>query len=278
MSDIEYQESEIKRILHQMKCDFEELNHHQRELKVDDGFSSIASEVRDLESSFCYLAKRVFFLCNAYFESKKLYKYLEQFNLQIVPLLKTNKKTLQLVYREDTGLEHSLLLDTIWDLLYSFSFTLDENDEAFYQRLGIRYLENILESTDTIIEELQVNPKTEISVYNYVKIVIKAVFPNASFPSESFQKTAKNYKPDILLAGLCCAIEYKFADTEKKLINAIDQILSDVQGYANHSTYKTFYAVFYVKKVSWTKARFDAVWKEKKFPINWKYIFIKASQ
>lgn len=107
-----------------------------------------------------------------------------------------------------------------------------------------------------------------------MKDYLEIIFDVPIIPSEAFIKTAKAYKPDILLPHLKCAIEYKYAKDENKLIETIDQILVDVKGYDKNASYNLFYAVFYAKPGIWTKKKFKTVWNEKGFPKNWKSIFV----
>ncbi len=62
-----------------------------------------------------------------------------------------------------------------------------------------------------------------------------------------------------------------------ELVKTIDEILIDVQGYANNQTYKIFYAVFYVSPGLITKQSFDAMWKARDFPDNWKGILVEGN-
>jgi len=148
------------------------------------------------------------------------------------------------------------------------------NYEVLLNKTGITYLEQILASTAVIAKDLGKTPQNEKEVYESVRVVCKATFTSATFPTDSFQKTAKCYRPDILIPSLNCAVEYKYAITEKELNETIDQILIDVAGYAGHPTYKLFYAVFYVTVGACTAGRFHEIWKEKGFPDNWKGILV----
>ncbi|KRB54703.1 hypothetical protein [Flavobacterium sp. Root186] len=147
-------------------------------------------------------------------------------------------------------------------------------DEKVNKNIGLIYLENILSNTSCIIEELDRKPSSETIIYNSVKHVIKATFPNYMEPSEPFVKHSKCYRPDILIPSLNTAIEYKYATDENRLIKTIEEILIDVAGYSNHSIYKIFYAVFYVTPGICTEQRFRIIWDEQKFPKNWKSIYV----
>ncbi|MDP2525641.1 hypothetical protein [Maribacter dokdonensis] len=162
------------------------------------------------------------------------------------------------------------------DKLEEYLIPYQAFDKNIFTSLGIMFLENILSNTSLILKELDVKPTNETHVSKHIKFVIKSTFPDSSFPTETFNKTAKCYKPYILIPSLNTAIEYKYAENEKRLITTIEQILIDVVGYSNHPKYKIFYAVFYVKVGTFSENRFNIIWKESKFPSNWKPIFVSG--
>ncbi len=276
MSDIEHQEFEIKKLLNEMSSTYREIQLHEDASSSNPDNYDLINIISILEESFSSIGERLYYIIIAYFEMKNLTSYLSKFDKEIEPFLKSPKEMLKGEYSEYTGEVHSTLLSLYWKYLNSFNFLSDINNTELLKRTGIIYLESIIESTAVILNDLNVSPTSETQVSNPIKLIIKSVFPNASFPNESFQKTAICYKPDMLIPSLNCAIEYKYAETEKKLIETIDQILIDVKGYDNNQTYKIFFAVFYVKNNIWSKKRFDAVWEEKEFPNNWKGFFING--
>jgi len=274
MTEIQYIEHKIEKILYEMSSIYADIQFKEEisSSKPDD--YDLKYEISDLEERFGYLADRVYKMCIAYFETKGLNEYINIFKTEILPNIKNKEKLLSGTFNQDNAEVYSDLTSIFWSYLLTFPAFGDNDTEILLKRTGITFLENILESTGVIIKELNKTPTTETQVYEAVKVVTQATFPSASFPSQSFQKTAKCYIPDILLPTLNCAVEYKYADTERKLIDTIDQILIDVKGYDKHLVYKLFYAVFYVKPGIWTKTRFDEVWKEKEFPDNWKGILV----
>lgn len=272
---ITYQEGKIEKLLYEMSSIYTDI-----QLREEFG-SNISDDVDfeietdNIKSNFIYMGDRVYKLCLSYFEFLKLPNYNKSFSEDIIPLL-TSKKALDGTYAEGSGQVHSVLIDKFWSYLLSFPAFGEDDNETLLKRTGIIYLENILESTSVIIKQSDIVPKNEAQVYKAVKILTMATFPSASFPTQSFQKVAKHYIPDILIPSLNCAVEYKYANTETDLIRTIDEILIDVKGYDKHPVYKLFYAVFYTKSGIWTKQRFDKVWDEKEFPENWKGIFVES--
>lgn len=270
-------ENRLKKLLYEMDSTFsdfqskEEVNINATGPEFYDNYEQICEH----QERFAYLADHVFKMCLVYFEIKNVTYYIDLFKDEIRPFLDNKDGQLfSSTFNEGNAEFYCDCTAKFWSFLQPFEAFNGNDIEILLKRTGISFLENILESTAVVIKELDITPTTETQVYKAVKILTSATFPSASFPSQSFQKTAKCYIPDILIPSLSCAIEYKYADNEIKLIDTIDQILVDVKGYDKHQIYKLFYAVFYVKPGICTKARFDVVWKEKEFPENWKGILV----
>ena len=272
-----YLENRILELLSEMGSSFSSL-HHRYELEDYRGPKELDDEEKEgiylTETSFHTNAKSIFRLITNYLESKKQLNYLQEFQKTIKPYLEKAKTSLEGELNEFDGTVHSKLIDEISDFLNAYEFFGEKGYEFLIKRAGIIYLENILENTAVTINALNKIPTSETQVYDAVKFVCHATFPKANFPTSKFITIAKEYIPDILIPHLNCAVEYKYATTESKLKDVIDQILIDVKGYSNHSTYKLFYAVFYVKPDIWGRKKFEAVWKEKGFPKNWKGIYV----
>lgn len=172
-----------------------------------------------------------------------------------------------------SGEPYSIFLSRISQFLSVFEFL--ESDEERYKRLsGIQYLETVLKNTASIISKLKKETKSETEVYNAVKNTLEAIFPSSKSPKSNFIKTAKEYKPDILIPELFTAIEYKYAKDETKLKATIEQIAADVKGYTGDKDYSIFYAVFYVTEDFWGSEKFSKVWSDQKFPKNWIPVYV----
>ena len=274
-NEIEYQEDRIKKMLSEMSSVYSDIQF--REQIPIQRLEEIQFEIETDERKeyFFGISKSLFILCIAYLEQRNLKNYLSAFEKELNPFLTDRVKNLSGSYHEESGEVYSDLVSLFWNYLLSFS-TFGDNNDFLLKRTGLIYLEDILQSTAVILKSQNKTPSKETDVYNAVKIVCQATFPSAIFPTESFQKPAKCYKPDILIPSLNCAVEYKYAENEQKLISTIDEILIDVKGYDKHSVYKIFYAVFYVKPGIWTKNKFQEVWKEKEFPANWKAFMVEG--
>lgn len=211
----------------------------------------------------------------SYLDKNKLTSYLELFKKDLMPRMQlVNSVSLNVGHNID-GEPYSPLLHEIWNFLSPFEFIEADKIDMYLKQAGVKYLENILNSTAIIVKScLESPPKTEPEIYKSVKHVITSVFPDCKHPRSNFLKTAKQYHPDVLIPHIHVAIEYKYANCEEKLKNVIDEISIDQKGYTGDSDYHLFYAVFYTKGSIWSSDRFKKVWDEKEFPKNWKYICV----
>lgn len=172
-----------------------------------------------------------------------------------------------------SGEPYNVFLAKMNKFLSSFEFTESSRDK--YDRVsGLQYLETILKNTAVIISKNKLSPKTETEVYSAVKSTLEFIFTSSKSPKSNFIKTAKEYKPDILIPELYAAIEYKYAADEQKLKSTIEQIAADVKGYTGDKDYSIFYAVFYVTEDFWGQTKFSKVWSDQGFPKNWIPIYI----
>lgn len=276
MNNQTYLENRIKELLSEMGSSFSDLQQrYEIDSYVDHDISYEVEEIRDMiKTSFIDNTKSVYKLICNYLEDLRHTEYLSDFKLAMKPYLDQPKTMLKGEMSDYDGQVHSKLIEDISDFLNAYEFYGNRGYEYLMKRAGILYLENILENTAVILNDLNKKPNSETSVYKSVKVVCKAAFPTAIYPLSPFISIAKEYKPDILIPYLNCAIEYKYATDENRLKEIIDQIFIDVHGYSNHPTYKIFYAVFYVKPDIWGRKKFEEVWKDKMFPQNWKGIYV----
>jgi len=272
--EIQFQERSIGVLLSQMDKIFNLLKNSEETPLIDPDFSP-KEIILEKRKEFEYIADRIYNLCIAYLELRNLSIYIEKFDKRILPLYENRDELSNISVNNIYDEEESLLTKTYREFLYSFrAFGGGEEKHL----TGLDYLVNILKATNHILNEKGSKPSKESEVYNSVKIVCDVTFPKAQFDGglHPFYTNAKCYKPDILIPSLHCAVEYKFAKTEKVLVKTIEEILIDVKGYSGHPIYKFFYAVFYVKTGIITENRFKEIWKEKNFPENWKEIFVEG--
>jgi len=273
--EIQHMELSIRTWLNQLDKLFNEINN------PDNDFSNIDFTHKEIldeyKKQFLFLSDRVNRTCVVYFELKGVNTYLESFKSEVRSFFKSGEDYSIMKYTNIYGEEESSVTKIFRQFLYPFK-QFSSGDQKHLT--GLDYLENILKSTTLIITDKAIVPSQESQVYNAVKVVLESTFPRsqAQYPGgyNNFNTLAKCYKPDILIPALNCAIEYKFATTMDELTTTIDQILPDVKGYINHSTYKLFYAVFYVKSGITTEMRFKEIWDSKKFPENWKEIYVEG--
>lgn len=209
-----------------------------------------------------------------YLDMKKLNSYLDIFIKRFGEFPNTDDAYNGIDFEPFNGEIYNTYLHDIWSFLSPFNFFKNDLNA---KKCGISYIENILKNTASIIYKMGTKPTTETEVYNAVKIIIESVFPSSKKAGSNFIKTAKKYNPDILIPELETAIEYKYADNENKLKNAIEQIAADAKGYTGDSEYNLFYAVFYVTDDFWGIEKFKKAWQDNEFPKNWKAFYIVGS-
>jgi len=157
------------------------------------------------------------------------------------------------------------------EVLYQKEIEVDSRKS----KLEHRTLERLLKETNLLCKLSSTKPNSEPRVYNAVKQYLYILFPKANNVSgQTFPSIAKVYKPDIIVPECNAAIEYKYIDKEEKVSSTIAGISDDVVGYKKNTDYQYFYAVFYFKYAYVTRERFLEIWKERKFPINWKPIYV----
>jgi hypothetical protein len=223
--------------------------------------------------SFREYAGLVYKLILSYVEEKNQPNYLAEIKTVLQPLLVSQRIREEHDNRSADG-SQNLFLHEIWAFLSAYEVFGQNDLSHLMRRTGINYLETILRNTAVIIHHRKITPKNETDVYKAVADVCMAVYPASSNLDSPFIKIAGEYKPDVLIPALNCAVEYKYAKTQAKLKSTIEGILGDVQNYSDHPIYKIFDAVFYVKPDIWGAQKFDEVWKQNKFPPNWKGIYI----
>jgi len=271
-----YIESKIKKLLYEMESidrtiqkrrevsDYEDMDDDNHEFEI------ITSEYED---DFQTIAQRVYKLIINYIETKGQLHYMADFKAKLKPLFDDNA-LLQQYKSNNDYFDENLFLHEAWGFLSAYEAFSGDDLQYLLNRTGLFFLENILANTAVIIHGQNLIVKSESEVYKAVKMVCKAVFPDASEPDTAFVKAAGEYKPDILLPSLNCAIEYKYAETEAKLKATIEGVLADVKHYSHNPNYKIFFAVFYVKPDIWGIQKFKTVWQENEFPDNWKGLYI----
>lgn len=227
----------------------------------------------EYQENFREYAENVFKLIISYIEEKRQPEYLAEAKATLRPLLSYERIREEHFNRSTDGIQN-MFLHEAWAFLSAYD-SFGKNDLShLMQRTGISYLETILRNTAVIIHHRKITPKNETEVYRAVADICLAVYPASSNLDSPFIKIAGEYKPDVLIPSLNCAVEFKYAKTAPKLKATIEGILGDVQNYSDHPVYKLFYAVFYVKPDIWGAQKFEEVWKENNFPPNWKGIYI----
>jgi len=279
MSENIYLAEKIKKLLYEMSSIYATVQRRNMIADFRDEGSNTEEDADydittwEYAESFREYAGTVFKLILSYVEEKGQLLYLAEITTVLKPLLDSQRIMEEYENRSAAGPQNTFLHEA-WAFLSAYE-TFGANDLShLMQRTGISYLETILRNTAVIIHHRKITPKNETDVYKAVADVCKAVYPGSAKLDSPFVKIAGEYKPDVLIPALNCAIEYKYAKTEAKLKATIEGILGDVQNYSNHQEYKLFYAVFYVKPDIWGAQKFEEVWKQNNFPANWKGIYV----
>jgi hypothetical protein len=232
----------------------------------------IRKDIDHIYYDFEVLLKKTYILVLTYIEAERNFELLTLYKEDLKEMFLEEFKPIKSEYVDE--IEETFYVSDSLNKIKHYLIPFSAFDSEIIKTSGIIYLENILENTSIIIKELKIKPTNEAQVYSAVKFTLKSTFPDSVHLSEPFYKTAKCYKPDILIPSIYTAVEYKYAEDEQKLIKTIEEILIDVSGYSNHAIYKLFYAVFYVKPGIVSEQRFKIIWNDNKFPNNWKPIFV----
>lgn len=274
MIEQKYRETKIVETLWSMGSDFSELA-FMWEYTTSDAMeeASYLSKENEIKHNFEQKAKIVYKLISTYIEASNLREYLTDFKSEFSTSF-TDKMLFEIVYDENSGEMYSKMVNKYWRFLSPFEFSQQSYLDKLLKQTGVIYLERVLRNTQVIINEIGAKPTSEPQVYKAVKLVVRSIFPSALEPTSGFFKSFKNYRPDILVPEIHTAVEYKYADTEAKLKHQVEEVVADTKGYTGDSNYEIFYAVFYVTDDFLGIDRFEEMWKEMKFPRNWKGIYI----
>lgn len=275
----------IKNLLSDLDGLFYEINNITNNISIlepkneeeDQNLQSLI-EWKDIkENNFSIIAERLYILVLTFLDNKKLPHVIDMFMKEMEPFYVTKTTPLLSV---GFDFEDSDIYSNLVCIYYKYLNAFDdfgENEFDIQINTKIEILEKILNHTNIIIQSYHKDITSETNIYNIVKPICQWCFPDYQDASNfSFQKTAKCYLPDILIPSLKCAIEYKYAKTEKDLTRMMEEILADVEGYSNNPSYNKFYAVFYISFSGLSRERFGEIWKNFRFPKNWKPIYVIA--
>ncbi|MGH6753085.1 MAG: hypothetical protein ACREDP_13045, partial [Bradyrhizobium sp.] len=140
---------------------------------------------------------------------------------------------------------------------------------------GLQVFQTILENTAIIIHESRIDASKEAKVRNEVLKVRRYSFRD-TLKEVSAAKTFKVYKPDIGVASLMAAAEYKYVDSETALKKALDDIYADMRGYSGHYDWRTFYAVIYMTAPFAHQKEWEEEFRFAKADVNWTPIIVNG--
>jgi hypothetical protein len=133
---------------------------------------------------------------------------------------------------------------------------------------GLGVFETILESTPKIIQRAKLMPENEGQVREQIREVLGYAFRDV-VREVPIPKNIKTYHPDIGVRSLMAAAEYKFIDKEAEAKAALDGIYADMHGYAGHSDWRSFYAVFYMTAPFYTQKDVEQEFRLVKAELSW---------
>jgi hypothetical protein len=148
-----------------------------------------------------------------------------------------------------------------------------KNYELKKKEEDIALLERILLATPKILKDRNVLPKNEAEVRQEIYSLLIHVFPS-TVREFSIPKELTNYKPDIGVKSLKCAIEYKFVTTEEETRKFIGEIYEDMMAYDGSEDWKIFYAVIYMTDNYVTQAQVDSQVISSNGKNTWKVILV----
>lgn len=137
----------------------------------------------------------------------------------------------------------------------------------------IELLERILKGTSKLIKDRGMIPEKEADVQKEVYNTLIHVFPD-TLREFQIPKELTNYKPDIGVRSLKCAIEYKFVDNETECKKFIGGIYEDMMAYEGSKDWVNFYAIIYMTDNFTTQAQVDSQLKTSKSKENWKVFLL----
>jgi hypothetical protein len=145
-------------------------------------------------------------------------------------------------------------------------FEQEEGEEFERERLS-RFLKN----TAHILQRDGAQPQNETDVKKHLLKYLGAMYPDA-INEPSLAKPEATFRADTGVKNLKTAVEYKYADTQAKLLGAMDGILADVKNYEKHEVWKHFIAVLYMTGAFLSEEAKASY--ESKFPPNWELITV----
>jgi hypothetical protein len=140
---------------------------------------------------------------------------------------------------------------------------------------GLHVFQTILENTAVIISKSGIDAHNESSVRNEILKVLRYAFRDAQREVSAAQ-IFKVYKPDIGVPSLMAAAEYKYVDSETSLKKALDDIYTDMKGYAGHYDWRNFYAVIYMTAPFSHQKDWDEQFRFGRADINWTPIIVNG--
>ena len=215
------------------------------------------------------------FIC-AYLEAKQMTFLLDNFQEKFKKRISQEKELLSSGLLHPEGDEELLILNEFRSFLKPFK---DFDYRQLNEDRTIK-LTSILEQTDYIVKNCNIEIQREADIYKQVKWVLGLYFPTCRLRGKaSFIQQFKTYEPDILIPELKTALEYKYISKPSDNIDDfIDQVRIDASNYVGDYRFENFIAVLYLEDSSLaTPQHIVESWNAKRFPANWKLVVVIGS-
>lgn len=120
MNEFEFQEKKIKEMFNEMSSIFSDIQTLEELRDGDSKKLELLFDIYSKDKLFTDLGLRVFKLCVAYLENRKMPDYLIRFKKDLEPFIKDEKKALGGYYHDDSGEYLSTYLSELWDYFSVF--------------------------------------------------------------------------------------------------------------------------------------------------------------
>lgn len=109
----------------------------------------------------------------------------------------------------------------------------------------------------------------QVAAHRYIELSFPGTIREAAVP-----QAGKTYKPDLGIDELETAIELKFADSVAEAKKAVDELFTDMKGFAGSKDYKTFYGVIYMTGPHLSQQILDAQLRKVGSPKAWETFIV----
>jgi len=144
------------------------------------------------------------------------------------------------------------------------------------RRVGdLELFSNILWSTAKLVLACNKNPKVEKDVRDTVHFLLKCAYPDLSRRTE-ISHPGKIYIPDFASRKAQSLAEFKFAENDKDLKVAYDDLETDAFGYSGYDTWASKFALIYLTSAFANQQEIAAHFESVGKPDDWTIIVVNG--